>query len=266
MSAVDYRTERVLITGASSGIGAEFARRLAARGADLVLVARRGDRLEALAAELTTAHGVRVTPLQADLSRPQAGAQLRDVLAARSITVTSVINNAGFGTEGPFHDEDGVRLQDEIALNISAVVDISRTFIEDMRGRGRGFLINVASMAAYLPGPRMAVYAASKAFVLHFTEALWFEYRGSGLQVFALSPGATQTEFFEVLGNDAADGGAQRQTPQEVVRAAMRALDAGAPEPSVISGRRNRAAAALARILSRRHAVMLMGRITARAA
>lgn len=266
MSAIDYRTERVLLTGASSGIGTEFARRLAERGADLVLVARRQERLDALAAELAQAHGIEATPLVQDLTEPAAGRRLREAVEERGLRITSVINNAGFGTEGPFAEEDPLRLQEEIAVNISAVVDISRAFLGDLRARDGGFLINVASVAGYVPSPRMAVYAATKAFVLNFTEALWYEHRDSGVRVFALSPGATETEFFDVLGNDAADGGGGRQSAADVVAAALRALDAGAREPSVLTSGRNRAAVAAARMLSRRRALLLMGRITARAA
>ncbi|MGW1288718.1 SDR family NAD(P)-dependent oxidoreductase [Streptomyces sp. NPDC001118] len=263
MSTVDYHGQTTLITGASAGIGAEFARQMAARGSDVVLVARRAERLEKLAAELTAAHGVRAAVIPLDLSLPAAGQTLAEEVARRGLEVTSVVNNAGFGTFGPFHTEDPKRLSQEIGVDIAAVVDISRAFIEPLRTAGTGVLVNVASMAAYFPVPNMAVYAAAKAFVLNFTEALWHESRGTGLRVLALSPGATSTEFFDVVGTDAADGGSKRQSPQEVVATALRALDRRTPPPSVISGRLNRAMAALGRTASRRRMVQFMGSTTA---
>ncbi|MGP2439277.1 SDR family NAD(P)-dependent oxidoreductase [Streptomyces sp. JW3] len=263
MNAVDYRDRTTLITGASAGIGAEFARQLAARGSDVVLVARRRERLAELAAELEAAHGVRAVVVPLDLGLPFPGQALAEELARRGLTVTGVVNNAGFATFGPFHTEDPGRLQREIAVDVAAVVDISRAFVEPLRAAGDGVLINVASMAAYLPAPNMAVYAAAKAFVLSFTEALWQESLGTGLRVLALSPGATSTEFFEVVGTDAAGGGARRQSPQEVVATALRALDRRTPPPSVVSGRANRVMATLSRAVTRRRAVLLMGSLTA---
>lgn len=275
MTAVDYHGQTTLITGASSGIGVEFARAFARRGSDVVLVARRRDRLEALAAELSTTYGVRATAIPLDLSLLAAGQALAEEVARRGLTVTSLVNNAGFGTFGPFHTEDPRRLQEEINVDVANVVDISRAFIERLRAAGTGVLINVASMAAYFPTPNMAVYAAAKAFVLTFTEALWQESLGTGLRVIALSPGATRTEFFDVAGTDAADRGATRQPPaaivavarraqppEEVVAAALRALDRRTPPPSVISGRLNRVMVSLSRPLSRRRAVLVMASMT----
>jgi short-subunit dehydrogenase len=125
-------------------------------------------------------------------------------------------------------------------------------------------LVNLASVAAYQPNPNMAVYAAAKAFVLTFTEALWQESRGTGLRVLVLSPGATDAEFFEVVGTDAADGGTTRQTPADVVTTALRTLDRRNPPPSVVSGRLNRVMSASGQFLTRRSRVLLMGAITAR--
>ncbi|MGW6789347.1 SDR family NAD(P)-dependent oxidoreductase [Streptomyces chartreusis] len=267
MTAVDYHGQTTLITGASAGLGAEFARRLAARGSDLVLVARRKDRLEELAAELRAAHRVRVHVVEMDLATENPG----QVLAARveqlGLHVTSVINNAGFATFGPFHQADPARLRKEIAVDVTAVADISRAFIEPLRTAGRGVLVNVASMAAYQPNPRMAVYGATKAFVLSLTEALWEESRGSGLRVLALSPGATRTEFFDVVGTTQAAGGSRLASPADVVRTALAALDRRNPPPSVIAGRLNRTMAFLARRLaSRRQVIRGIGRLTAEGA
>lgn len=265
MKPVDYRTQTVLVTGASSGIGAEFARRFAAQGADLVLVARRQDRLDALAAELTARHGVRATAIALDLAVPGVGATLAAELDRRGIEITSVVNNAGFGTHGPFHEEPLDRLRAEIAVDVTSVVEISRTFIESLRRRGDGFLINVASTAAYQPDPTLAVYGATKAFVLSFTEALWYESRGTGLRVLALSPGATETEFFAVAG-EGASAGTPRMTAGRVIDTAMAALSRRNPPPSVIVGRRNRFAAAAGRLASRRLSTTVVGTMMSRAA
>ncbi|MFJ5546629.1 SDR family NAD(P)-dependent oxidoreductase [Streptomyces sp. NPDC093225] len=264
MNAVDYRGRTTLITGASAGLGTEFARRLAARGSDLVLVARRAERLEALAAELSATYGVKAEPIVMDLAVAGSGALLAAEVERRGITLSSVVNNAGFGTFGPFHEEDPERLREEIGLDVTAVVDISRAFIGGLRERGEGVLVNVASMAAYQPIPNMAVYGASKAFVLSFTEALWQESRGTGLRVLALSPGATRTEFFDVLGTEDAAGVAPMQTAEQVVRTALRALDRRNPPPSVISGAANRVSAYAGRLLSRRRLVKTVARMTGR--
>ncbi|WP_435591190.1 SDR family NAD(P)-dependent oxidoreductase [Nocardia sp. bgisy118] len=262
---LDHHGALTLVTGASSGIGAEFARQLARRGSDLVLVARREDRLEALAAELEAAHGVAVTVLACDLAEPGAAARLATQLHDRGLRLTGLVNNAGFGTHAPFIHEDPEQIRTEIALDVQAVVELTRTFIDDLRTSDRGVLVNVASMAAYTPIPRMAVYGAAKAFVLSFTEALWYEHRGTGLRVLALSPSATRTEFFDTAGPQAA-AGQRLQTPQQVVETALRALDRRDPPPSIAVGRMNRLAAALSRLASRKRSVMMMGALTARAA
>jgi uncharacterized protein len=262
MTAVDYRGQTTLITGASSGIGVEFAREFARRGSGVVLVARRLGRLEKLAAELTATHGVRATAIPLDLSLPAAGQRLAEEVARRGLTVTSLVNNAGFGTFGPFHAEDPERLREEINVDVAGVVDVSRAFIERLRAGGTGVLINVASMAAYQPIPNMAVYAAAKAFVLSFTEALWQESLGTGLRVIALSPGATRTEFNDVLGTEEATSGASFQAPRQVVETALRSLDRRTPPPSVVSGRSNRLMASAVRLLSRRRAVLVTAFVT----
>jgi short-subunit dehydrogenase len=264
MTTVDYRKQTVLVTGASAGIGREFSRQLAARGSDLVLVARRKERLEELAAQLRSAHGVTVHVLAADLGQPGIGARLAEEISRLGTRITSVVNNAGFATYGPFHEEDLDRLQQEIALDVTAVVDISRTFIEQLRADGNGFLVNVASMAAYQPNPTMAVYGATKAFVLNFTEALWVESRGTGLRVLALSPGATKTEFFDVVGTEDAAGGTRMQTADEVVATALRALDRRSTPPSVIVGRGNRLMAFASRhFMTRTLVARAVGRMVA---
>ncbi|GAA2052584.1 MULTISPECIES: SDR family NAD(P)-dependent oxidoreductase [Streptomyces] len=263
MRSIDFTGQTTIVTGASSGIGAAFARALAGRGSDVVLVARRRDRLEKLGAELRERYGVRAEPVALDLSEPGAGRRLAAELERRGIAVDGLVNNAGFGTDGPFHAEDPGRLTDEITVDVANLVDLTRAFIGPLRASGRGVLVNVASMAAYTPIPGMAVYGACKAFVLSFTEALWHEARGTGLRVLSLAPGLTRTEFFDGLGSGAYRG--RYQTPEQVVATALRALDRGR-RPSVQSGRLNGLVVGLPRFTTRRRAVLISGAISARSA
>jgi len=257
MSKVDYHRQTVIVTGASSGMGAEFARQLASRGASLVLVARRTDRLESLAGELTRAHGVTVTIVARDLGAPDAGRTLRAELESRGIHATGLVNNAGFGTHNAFTDEDPDRLQSMIALNISALVDLSRAYIDPLSRTGNGLLINVASLLGFQPTPYMSVYGATKAFVLSFTESLWEETRGTSLRVLAVCPGATKTEFYDAAGSQSADFGTTRATPEQVVRIALDTLDRRSAPPSVVTN--SRSLALLGKLLSRRSMVRVMG-------
>jgi len=260
---IDYRQQTVIVTGASSGLGAEFARQLARRGADLVLVARRADRLESLAAELTRAHGVTVTTVARDLGAPDAGRTLRAELEARGIHATGLVNNAGFGTHDAFADEDPDRLQSMIALNISALVDLSRAYLDPLSAADTGILINVASLLGFQPIPYMSVYAATKAFVLSFTEALWEETRGTNLRVLAVNPGAMKTEFFDAAGSQTADLGTKRATPEHVVTIALDTLDRRSAPPSVVTN--SRSLTLLGRLLTRRHMVRVIGWMARRA-
>lgn len=260
---IDYRGRTALITGASSGLGEEFARQLAARGANLVLVARRLDRLDALADELRTSHGITATSLECDLAAPGAAQALAAELSSRGLDVHTLINNAGFATHNRFENEEPARIAQEIDLNVRALVDITRAFYPTLLTHGDGALVNIASTAAYQPVPLMAVYAATKAFVLSFTEALWFEAKGNGLKVLAVSPGATKTEFFDVAGEDARVG--SLQTPVQVVRLALATLDRRNPPPSVVSGSGNRLTTEATKLLTRRGLVNLTGAITGRA-
>ncbi|MDV7244114.1 MULTISPECIES: SDR family NAD(P)-dependent oxidoreductase [Rhodococcus] len=255
----DVSGTTVLITGASAGLGAEFARRFAGRGADLVLVARRVDRLEQLATELRTAHHVSVTVIPFDLATPGAGERLRTELTARDIRIDSLINNAGFGTHGDFASADLERLTAEIQLNVTTLVELSHTFLPDLL-RGRGALVNVASTAAFQPTPGMAVYGATKAFVLSFTEALWAEARGTGLTVLAVCPGPTRTEFFDVVGSEDAAVG-RMQTADQVVTTALRALDRRSTPPSVVSGLMNWVSSVSTRFATRRIGALASGRL-----
>jgi short-subunit dehydrogenase len=186
-----------LITGASSGIGAAFAETLAARGCDLVLVARSADKLNALAQRLAQAHGRRVEVVVADLATLAPGAGLKATVDALGMKVDLLVNNAGFGTMGRFETLDPQQEQRELLLNAGAVVDLSRAFLPAMLESGRGGIVNLASMAAFQPLPYMAVYGASKVFVWSFTDALWAETRGRGVHVMAVCPGPVETAFFD---------------------------------------------------------------------
>jgi uncharacterized protein len=190
-----------LVTGASSGIGTEIARRLAQSGHDLVLSARRVAPMETLAAELRS-RGAAVTVIGADLSQPGAAAALAGDLSARGLAVDVLINNAGLGAAGRFDRQDETRVSEMLQVNIVALTELTRLLLPAMVARGQGRIMLVASVAAFQPGPRMAVYFASKAYVLSFGEALAYELRRTGVTVSVLCPGATATEFFAVAGAD----------------------------------------------------------------
>ncbi|MFF4009534.1 SDR family NAD(P)-dependent oxidoreductase [Streptomyces sp. NPDC001717] len=215
-----------LITGASSGLGAEFAAQLAARGHDLVLVARSADRLAALAERLGDAHGVQVHVLVQDLAQPDAARRIGAELTDRALSVDVLVNNAGFGTCGRFEQIDGRRDHDQLMVNVVSLVDLTHELLPGMLERGRGSVINVASTAAFQPTPYFAVYGASKTFVLDFSLALRQEYRRRGIRVLALCPGPVETGFFDVIGTRKAAVTGSFSLPEPVVRSALRALDA----------------------------------------
>jgi short-subunit dehydrogenase len=211
-----------LVTGASSGIGLELARLLAARGHDLVLVARRGDKLQELAAELGPE---RVTVVVADLGRPGAV----DAIVAAAPRVDVLVNNAGVGGFGPFSESDPAAVQAMIQLNVASLVDLTRRYLPAMVAQGSGGVLNVASSAAFQPGPLMAVYYATKAFVLSFTEAVAEEVRGSGVKVSALCPGPTASGFQAGAAMEDSKLVKGRRLPEAaaVAAAGLKALDRG---------------------------------------
>ncbi|MEY9836256.1 SDR family NAD(P)-dependent oxidoreductase [Streptacidiphilus sp. EB103A] len=253
----DFTAQRALVTGASSGIGEAFAVELAGLGADLVLVARSHDRLDALAERLERESGVSVEVIACDLAAPGAGERLAAEVAGRGLRIDVLVNNAGFAMHGLFPYADPARVAEQIALNTAAVADLTGRFLPAMVERRHGAVVNISSTAGFQPLPYMAVYGATKAFVLSFSEALWAEVRPMGVDVLALCPGATQTSFFDVVGAEEASFG-RRQTSQQVVRAGLRAL--AKRRPSVVSGTANSALAKLPRLLTR----AAMARVTAR--
>ncbi|HYH87415.1 MAG TPA: SDR family oxidoreductase [Pyrinomonadaceae bacterium] len=189
-----------LVTGASGGIGLELARLLAADGNDLVLVARSGDKLARLAEELSGKHGVAARVLVADLARPDAPREIFDDLREKGVGVGALINNAGFGSYGLFAETDLRSELDLLQVNIVALTHLTKLFLPQMIARRRGYVMNVASTAAFQPGPLMAVYYASKAYVLSLSEALANECEGTGVVVSALCPGPTETGFVAAAG------------------------------------------------------------------
>lgn len=188
-------SKTALITGASSGIGAEFARYHATKGGNLVIVARRTQPLDALKAELEAVHGINVTVIAMDVGSPEQAQKLYDAVKAQGITVDILISNAGFGGHGGFLDRDLAKDQAMIDLNISALVTLSHLFGNDMRKRGMGKMLHVSSTASFLPGPYQAVYYATKAFVTSFSQAIDQEMRLDGITSTALCPGLVNTEF-----------------------------------------------------------------------
>src|ERR1044071_1705001 len=247
-----------LITGASSGIGAAFARKLAARGRNVLLVARSEDKLIALCNELGRLTSIRAQYLALDLQQPDAGAQLFEETTKRELEIDMLINNAGFGSMGDFVKLDLDRELEIIQLNVRALVDLTYRFLQPMRERKRGTIINVASTAGFQAVPYMATYAATKAFVLSFSEALWEENRSHGIKVMALCPGVTDTNFFEASRMDRPPARVS-QTPEEVVDTALRALKRS--KSSVISGWTNLLITESERLLPRSLVLRTMGAV-----
>ena len=248
-----YAERWALVTGASSGIGAEFARRLAARGMHLVLTARRRELMEELADELHTRHGTRVEIIPGDLSRPGQVQALLDQINARHIAPELLVNNAGFGIVADAADVDVERVLELIRLNMGALTELTYRVLPGMLQRGHGAVINLSSLAGFQPVAYMAAYAASKAYVLHFSEALWAEVRDRGVTVTAVCPGVTRTSFFDVAGAPGWLRKYRAHSPEQVVRAALKALEKR--RPYVVPGWRNHLLSLRARFASRRFAV-----------
>jgi short-subunit dehydrogenase len=223
--------ETALVTGASSGIGEQFARQLAARGHDLVLVARRADRLESLAADLPTEARVVACDLTTD------AASLAGRVQELGAEVDLLVNNAGFGTSGPFLEHDPGRDAEQVRLNCEAVVTLCHAFLPAMVDRRRGGVINVASSAGFQPIPYESVYAATKAFVISFTDALHTELRGSGVRAMSVNPGPVPTEWQQVAGYSEERTGVVpgEISAEQVVSESLDAWDRG--RRSVIPGR-----------------------------
>jgi short-subunit dehydrogenase len=195
--------QTALITGASAGLGREFAKLAAQDGHDLVLVARRRSRMDELASELGAAHGVGITVIDADLGDRATPLQIVDRVQAAGLQIDILINNAGFGSHGAFAEAELARQLEMVDVNVRALIELCHLFLPGMLARRRGRILNIASLAGFVPGPMMATYYASKAFVLSFTEALATELQGTGVTATASCPGPTATEFGTVSRNEA---------------------------------------------------------------
>ncbi|MGH3865868.1 MAG: SDR family NAD(P)-dependent oxidoreductase [Pseudonocardiaceae bacterium] len=193
-----------LVTGASAGLGTHFARLFAQDGHDLVLVARRQDKLDQVATELRQVYGIHATVITADLTDPKASLHLHEEVMRAGIEVEFLINNAGFGTSGAFATLNLTRELDMIELNVKALTHLTGLVLPAMVARRSGRILNISSLAGFLPGPFMATYYASKAYVLSFTEALAYELRGTGVTATVLCPSSTATEFAQVAGVESA--------------------------------------------------------------
>jgi hypothetical protein len=238
-----------LITGASAGIGVAIARELAAGGTNLVLTARRRDRLAGLATELTTKHAIRTLVCVADLAQPLGPQQIFSFTEEKDIAIDLLVNNAGFGAYGEFHKARLDRLIEMTQVNVTAVVHMTRLYLPGMISRGSGDILIVASTAAFQAVPYISTYAATKVFDLHFAEGLAEEVRQYGVRVCGLCPGSTETEFFQVAGQR----NHTRSSPEKAEKVAhvgLAALAAG--KSSVISGFKNWLGAETVRMVPRR--------------
>ncbi len=240
-----------LITGASSGIGEALARALAARATPLVLTARRLERLDALAAELRSRHGIEVIAIPADLADPRGPQLLLEAIQAQGLEIDGLVNNAGFGLRGDFHAQPWERAEAMLQLMVNAPVQLTGALLPAMRARGRGRIVNVASLAGLVPGlPGSTLYSASKAFLIRFSQSLAAENREHGIQVMALCPGYVRSEFHAVLGVEER----MRKLPglfwmdaDALAERTLIALDQ--QRVVVVPGRVNQLIAALARLL-----------------
>jgi short-subunit dehydrogenase len=251
-----WRGKWALVTGASSGIGWALAEQLAAKGANLVLTARRADRLKQLADDVTTRYGVETQIFAADLARPQAPGEIFRFVEQKRLPIELLINNAGFGAYGEFHKVEAQRLLDMVQVNVAAVVHLTHLFLPAMVDRRSGYVLIVASTAAFQPVPYISTYAATKGFDLLFAEGIAEEVRRYGVHVCALCPGSTASEFNEVAGQPRIAG--PQESNDKVARVGLEALAAG--KPRVISGARNWLSVEAQRLAPRR----LVTRVAAR--
>lgn len=251
--ALDFSNQTVLITGASSGIGTAYAEAFAQRKANLILVARSGAVLRQIATKLENLHGIKADVVELDLAEPDAAQKLKD----KHPKIDGLINNAGFGTHGFLQDQNPDRVNQEVQLNCGALVDLTQTYLPGMLADKRGFIINIASTAAFQPIPKMAVYGATKAFVLSFTQALWGELQGTGVRALAVCPGATATKFFDVAGADAAAG--SMRNVDDVVKTTFKGLANNSH--TVVDGTANGILAFFGRVSPRKVVIPMVGRM-----
>ncbi len=251
-----------LITGASSGIGETFARELAAKKTDLILVARSQDKLDQLATELSSKYQIKTLVIVQDLTEAQAGRLVFDIVQGQNLTVDLLINNAGFGDYGAFGDRPLSKQMAMVQLNISAVVELTGLFLPLMQQKRAGAIINVSSIAGFQPIPYMSVYAATKAFILNFSEALWVENKDLGVKILAVCPGPTESEFYDRADfPDSATGlnGMTMASAEKVVKESLKALDK-AKSTVVAGGFANQIIVNLPRLVPRDFLVDIVGK------
>jgi len=245
-----------LVTGASAGIGTAIARELAAGGTNLILTARRRDRLAGLAGELSAKHDIRTLVCAADLAQPLGPQEIFSFTESKNVAVDLLVNNAGFGAYGEFHKARLDRLLEMVQVNVSAVVHLTHLYLPGMIARRGGDILVVASTAAFQPVPYITTYAATKSFDLEFAEGLAEEVREHGIHVCALCPGSTETEFFQVAGQRNHTRRAP-ETAAKVARVGLHALAVG--KSSVISGFKNWLGAETVRLVPRRMVARVTG-------
>ena len=246
---MDFKGKTAVITGASSGIGLAYAFEFAKRGSNLVLVARSQDALEKLAADIKKRYSVDVQVIPQDLAMVSAGEELLTKLTKLGVSTDILVNNAGFGTNNRVAKEDRNKIRQEILLNVVTLVDLTVAVLPDLLKKNAGAIINIGSTASFQPVPGMAVYAATKAFVRSFTEALWGEVQGTGVKVLTVNPGATATEFFNVA---EANPAGKLAPVSDVVNATFKALDSKTTKPSIVVGGQNALMAGLTKFIPKK--------------
>ena len=244
-----WQGKTALITGASYGIGTAFARRLAAAGAHLILTARSADRLQALAEELRSQYNSRVTIIAADLNEANAPQVIFDETQRQQLTVDLLINNAGFGSVGDFASQSLEKQLEMIQVNVTALVALTHLYLPAMLARRNGHILNVASTASFQGVPYLATYAATKSFILNFSEGLWAEAKPYGVTVTALCPGSTESNFHAVAGAERRARPHPKQSAEAVVEAGLQALAQG--RSHVVSGWNNKLMVWLERFVPR---------------
>ncbi len=249
-----------LITGASSGIGREFAKSFAEKGHNIILVARSGDRLKEMARDYSEKYNVKAEVIILDLSLEHIADVLYDEVKKRGLAVDTLVNNAGFATTGLFHKIDCVRQHEEMLLNVVTMTELTYKFIGDMCSNGCGTIINLGSCVSFTPFPYSAVYSATKAYILSFSESISYEYRDKGIRVIALCPSPTQTHFFDKCGNVIDN----MRTPANVVGTAFKALKKS-KRVACPDGAVSRLQSFLPRFVSRRLTLNIAGKISEKA-
>ena len=251
-----------LVTGASLGIGAAFATELAQRNYNLILVARSQDKLEQLANELSGKHQIKAEVIAQDLTEPSAGQKVFDAVQAKGMTVDLLINNAGFGDYGAFGDRPLSKQLGMVQLNVAAVVELTGLFLPLMQQRKDGAIINVSSIAGFQPTPYMSVYAASKAFILNFSEALWEENKNTGVRILVACPGPTESKFYDRADfpdSTQALNSITMASAEKVVKETLQALDKG-HSTAVVGGFANQIIVNLPRLVPRDLLVTMVGK------